>query len=114
MRRWMTPNQWARAIQLTESDGWRDAIGDDGRAITSYQVHPDWLWQWATVLSMEPFLNERWDDFVGRVVLAYATAHVHVDPVELAMRFHLGHVSTPESSDWDQNYADRFNRAAGA
>ncbi len=104
----MTPAQWTETIRQVESGGHANSIGDGGRAFSSYQVHPDWLWQWATTLSIEPKLNERWDDWIGRVVLEFAQFHSAWDPLELAMYFHLGHRSHPDKADWDKAYADRF------
>lgn len=38
------PTKFALAIRLTESQGDPHAYGDGGLALTSYQVHPAWLW----------------------------------------------------------------------
>ncbi len=105
----MNPAAWVRALQLTESDGQLNPpVGDDGRAFSSFQVHVDWLWEWAKRLSIEPLLGEKLESFVGRVVTAFAYYHVNWNAIHLAMYFHLGHPSDPTQPDWDVHYAERF------
>lgn len=111
----MTPIDFATAIGIVESNGNPNSpLGDDGRALGRFQVHPDELWGWATRLTLYPHLSETWDSFVDRVVQRFYTFHVaqSLTPVQIAMCWHLGHISRESDPDWDSGYAARFAAAA--
>jgi hypothetical protein len=103
-------SRFVYAIRQTESGGNPLAIGDDGRAWTSIQCHPPWLWQWASALNVPPRLGESWDAWAIRVLWAFAWHHRAWDPVALAMYFHVGHACQPSDLDWSDDYAARFTR----
>ncbi len=110
----MTPAQFLHVLALTESTDNSEAWGDHGHAVGRWQVHPDWLWGWALHFSLEPLLNEAWDAFIARVIAQFFVWHqAELKPVEIAMKFHLGHESHQGAPDWDDPYAQRFNRYAG-
>ena len=105
----LTPEQFARALALTESNDNPEAWGDAGRAMGRWQVHPDWVWTWAKHYGLEPPLNATWDSFVRSVVAAFANDHLrNMLPDGVAMYFHLGHPNGLERGDWDDDYAQRF------
>lgn len=106
-----TVEQFLDALAMTESGQNAKAWGDNGRAVGRYQVHPDWLWSWAKHYSLQPKVNETWDDFITRVVYIFALDHLSkAEAVRVAMYFHLGHPSLPTSGDWDADYANRFSQ----
>lgn len=110
----MTSAQFVHAIAMTESTDNPETWGDHGHAVGRYQVHPDWLWGWAVKLALAPLLNESWDNFIARVVARFFVWHQdELKPVEIAMKFHLGHESHEASKDWDKPYATRFLKYAG-
>lgn len=110
----MTSAQFVHAIAMTESTDNPEAWGDHGHAIGRYQVHPDWLWGWAVKFSLAPLLNESWDNFIARVVARFFVWHQgELKPVEIAMKFHLGHETHDWEKDWDKPYATRFLKYAG-
>lgn len=109
----LTPEQFVRALALTESDADPEAFGDAGRAEGEWQEHPDWAWGWAHHYGLSPALNETWDSFERRIVIAFATDHLRTKlPQYVAMYFHLGHVCAPFDNDWDDVYAKRFEAFA--
>lgn len=100
------------ALGNTESNNDPNApLGDGGRAAGRYQIHPDWLQTWATHYHLTPALSEPWDDYFTRVVAAFYRDHTAagMSDVHIAMYFHLGHPSIESSTDWDTEYAKRFN-----
>ena len=108
----LTPEQFVRALALTESDADPEAFGDAGRAEGEWQEHPDWTWGWAHHYSLSPALNETWDSFERRVVTAFATDHLrYMTPALVAMYFHLGHMPSEQLGDWDKEYSERFGKA---
>ena len=109
----MTPSQFAQVIEDIESRDNPQAWGDHGRAVGSYQVHPDWLFDHADRYRLRPTLGEKWDDFIARVVCAFAEQFLPVWlPVEVAMAFHEGHHTLASDLDWDAVYASKFHAAA--
>ena len=103
--------QFLDALAMTESGEDAKAWGDNGRAVGRFQVHPDWLWTWAKHYGLQPNLDETWDSFITRVVIAFATDHLsYLSQVEVAMYFHLGHKTIPAHYDWDADYAKRFRQ----
>ena len=98
------PEKFARAIALTESNADPHAYGDNGQALTSFQCHPAWVWQWATKLSISPRVSQTWESWIGDVVIAFYQhcAGLKLTPVEAAMYYHLGHVGK------DDSYGNRF------
>lgn len=105
----MTPLQFALALRMTESDDDPRAFGDAGLAITSYQVHPCWLWDQIKRFELRPGLSESWDEWIQVYVLAfYAAAAGDGAPVNEAMHFHLGHPAKVTDPDWDIEYSARF------
>lgn len=106
--------QIVEAIAIIESDNNPFVkLGDHGRALGRFQVHPDWLWQYAQSTARSPQLNETWDSFIAEIVTRFVLRYLNtgLSPVEVAMRFHLGHVSHPDRDNWDIVYADKFNEA---
>ena len=109
----MTPFEFAHRIAVVESNNNPNApLGDDGRALGRFQVHPDWLFDWSTNYHITPHLMETWDSFVIRVVEAFYQSHTTMMDVEIAMYFHLGHPCKSTDSDWDKDYAERFTTAS--
>lgn len=104
----ITSEQFASVLAEVESRGNWQAWGDEGRAMGRWQVHPDWLWGWSKRYQLQPVLDETWDSFVMRVVVAFARDHLlsGMSPVSVAMYFHLGH-----EGDYDRDYAVRFQEA---
>ena len=102
------PARFVYAIRQTESHGDPNALGDDGRAFTSIQCHPPWLWQWASALNLPPRLGETWDEFACRVLAAFAARHAGWPSAELAMYYHKGHPIGVGGYGWDSSYANRF------
>lgn len=111
----MSPDQFATAIGIVESNGDSDVpLGDDGRALGRWQIHPDEMWTWAKRLTLAPQVNETWDSFVGRLIKGFYSFHTvqTLTDVQIAMTWHLGHISREDSPDWDLAYADKFRNAA--
>lgn len=106
--------QFAHTIAVIESNDNPNApLGDAGRALGRYQVHPDWVWTQCRRLVTAPILNETWDSFIVRLVEGFYQLYSPAMPdVEVAMFFHLGHHAHPTDGDWDTHYAARFNAAA--
>lgn len=104
--------QFSELISRVESNHNPHAYGDGGRALTSYQVHPAWLFEWTFKLRVSPRVNDTWDEFVARVIDVFA---VHVFGLGLtvtegAMYFHLGHITFATSPDWDHAYAEKVEK----
>ena len=111
----MTPQAFATAIGIVESNGNPNApLGDGGRAIGRFQMHPDEMWTWARRLSIAPAANETWDSFIGRIVQAFYTFHCSeaLTDVQIAMTYHIGHILRENSPEWDLGYAEKFSNAA--
>ena len=111
----VTPLAFATAIGLVESNGNPNSkLGDDGRALGRFQVHPDECWGWAKRLSLAPQLSETWDSFVERIVEGFYSFHTDqgLTAIQTAMTWHIGHIVREESPDWDLGYASRFVDAA--
>ena len=88
-------------------------LGDGGRALGRFQVHPDWVWTQCSRFGMKPELNETWDAFVTRLVVAFFNHYaLSMDDLGVAMYFHLGHRTDPTAPDWDAPYAERFQTYA--
>lgn len=110
----MNREEFAHALWFTEANGRLFDWGDHGLAMGAYQQHPSWLWDWAHTLKLSPTVDESWNHFEGRLVRAFFDWHKEeLTPVEVAMKFHLGHESHASNKDWDADYAARFNRYAG-
>lgn len=103
---------FSELIARVESHKNPRAFGDGGRALTSYQVHPAWLFEWAIKLRVSPQINDTWDEFVARVIDIFAV-HAYslgLTAVEAAMYFHLGHITfRTKSPDWDNDYAEKVD-----
>ena len=107
-----TVDSFLHALALTESDDNPNApLGDHGRALGRWQVHPDWLDEWSTHYRLTPVLSETWDSYIARVVGSFYCDHAPrgFSDVQVAMHFHLGHPALEGSADWDKQYADRFS-----
>jgi len=107
----MDPDTFAEILGLVESDGNPNAkLGDGGRAFGRWQVHPDWVFEWALRLKVTPKLNELWDDFMRRLIKAFYNFpfHLKLQPIEVAMTFHIGHITHVGQPNWDDDYATRF------
>lgn len=109
----MTPEKFLLALRCTESNNDPHAFGDAGKALTSMQVHPAWLWDQIQRFKLRPVPGETWEDWVGRYVMAFYIANTNVlSDVEVIMYFHKGHITDPAQDDWDRAYADRFSMFA--
>jgi len=109
----MTTHQFVDILGATESDGWRYAWGDDGRAIGRFQAHPSWVWQFAHRYQIVPALDATWDQWVAQLVgLFFDEYSKSARPIEVAMHFHVGHECGNAHRDWDIEYAQRFVRRA--
>ena len=107
----MTPDQFTYALGIVESSNNPNApLGDAGRALGRYQCHPDFVWQWAHRLGLAPQLNETWDSFLTRLVVAFYNFHApqNLTDVQIAMTFHEGHITREGDPSWDAGYALRF------
>jgi len=109
----MTASDFARVISQIESDGRPDAIGDSGQAITSYQAHPCWTYEWGLALGIIPGLRDTWESYVGALVAAFFRHQIRIrPPIQIAMFFHVGHACKAGDVSWDAAYAARFVAAA--
>ena len=115
----MTPQQFTKALGLTESQGKIEQWGDDTHgtkpplAMGRFQIHPAWLWDHTRTEEAKPADLESWDSWIERLITAfYRKYHVALPDDILAMWFHLGHRSYTDSTDWDSKYAERFNEYA--
>ena len=107
----MDANKFAEALADTEGGPATSSWPDGGRALGPWQVHPDAFYSWLRMTGVQPALNETWDNYVCRLVERMFDQLIpNHTPTEIAMRWHLGHWSTPGAPDWDQEYADRFER----
>lgn len=100
--------RWAKALAQVESGEKDSAWGDHGFACGCWQMHPafvhdympehetDWRCSWHTLFVRT--LHNFWFRQGGVV---------GINPLTLAMRFHLG-VSAVKEGQWDQAYAERF------
>lgn len=105
----MTPAQFSHVLGLVESSGNEYAWGDSGRALGRFQVHPAWLFEAATRYAIQPTVDDTWDIFVERVVLAFFASNIiNSNPLKVAMHFHRGHEVEPSDPDWDVLYSGRF------
>ena len=120
----MTTEQFLHCLALTETGDIpvielphnRQAalLGDAGRAIGRFQVHPDWIHTQEVAFGLQPIVNETWDSFVTRLVISFFNRHIQsMTEQEVAMYFHLGHHALPTDADWDAGYAERFQGFAG-
>ena len=111
----MTPSNFATAIAIVESGNRSNPpMGDDGRAIGRYQMHPDWVMEWAVRLKLFPLLGETWDSFFTRLIQGYYTYHIGqgLTALEAAVSFHVGHICHEGDDTWDAQYAKDFAAAA--
>lgn len=106
--------RFVHALAMTESGNNTNApLGDNGRAMGRFQVHPDWVFTFSSAYHLSPMLGETWDSFITRIVRAFYQEHVikyGMTAEEIAMAFHIGHIVKADSSDWDVAYAERFHR----
>jgi hypothetical protein len=111
----LTVEEWIDALGKTESNSAPNApLGDGGRAMGRWQVHPDWLWGWASHYGILPKLSETWDEFVRRILERFAYDHLGwLGDVRSAMYFHIGHIAKETDPSWDKDYAKRFSNFAG-
>ncbi len=107
-----TVDQFLDALAQVESSNDPHAWGDDDRAVGTWQVHIDRLWSEAKRWGLEPKLDERFNDFVRRVLTAmYSDLVGSYMAVEIAMYWHLGHWVQPGEWGWDIQYEQKFNDA---
>jgi hypothetical protein len=125
--------RFAQALALTEShDGeisWgdpKDATGASSGVIAGdpytrpgrqfmacgrWQMHPAWFLEW-----YDPAISVSWSwDQAFRAALQKfwnAMQSLKLEPHHAAMAFHLG-MSAYQRGEWDQTYADRFQRFWG-
>lgn len=109
----MTPDKFALALRMTESDNNPRAYGDGGLALTSYQVHPAWVWDQLQFKPPAPRVGDSWENWIYLLVVRfYERWSPYLRDVEVAMYYHRGHYVKPGAADWDQDYADRFSMFA--
>lgn len=112
----MTAEQFKLVLRQTESDNNPRAYGDGGLALTSYQVHPAWVWDQLAKYGpvAMPKIGDSWEQWIGLLVaLFFARALGETSSeVEIAMWFHRGHHIGPRDERWDRKYADRFSMFA--
>ena len=110
----MTTQQFATVVGIVESNGDPNSpLGDHGRALGRFQIHPDEMWAWANRLALAPELGETWDSFIERIVEGFYTFHTaRLAPIEVAMTWHIGHITKEGDPDWDASYAAKFNAAS--
>lgn len=112
----MTPANFAKAVALVESDDRSNPpMGDDGRALGRYQMHPDFVAEWAVKLKVTPTLGETWDSYFGRLIQQYFSFRTGqgLTAVQAAVSYHRGHICKENDADWlDDDYAARFADAA--
>lgn len=80
-------------------------------------MHPAFLMEWATDCKIFPTVNETLYSWQMRIAAAFCDYHQKrgFSDVEIAVLYHLGHLSSPDQPDWnDENYPERFTRAAAA
>lgn len=105
----MTPQQFALALAICESQNDDRAYGDDGLALTAWQVHPAWVYDRMHTRNIIPQVRESWRSWVMRMVEDFFEVRSSsLDPLHIAMTFHLGHQATEDAPDWDRAYAARF------
>ncbi len=106
----MTTQEFLHCLAMTESNDNPNAhLGDAGRALGRWQVHPDWIHTQEIRFGLQPALNETWDSFITRLVTAFFDHYIQsMGEQEVAMYFHLGHRTLPTGADWDAAYAERF------
>ena len=110
-----TVAQCIQALANAESGDDPEAWGDDRRALGTYQCHADRAITEARRLNLWPLLNERWDDWVGRIVLRIFTDELpRWSPVAVAMYWHLEKWLTPDMPGWDVRYASDYLSALAA
>jgi hypothetical protein len=108
----MTAEQFRDVIASIESADKPQAWGDNGCAIGLYQAHPAWVFRFSRALNVEPSANETWNSWIGRIILAFFGIHFpKVEPILLAMYYHVGHIVYPYDKEWDHDYAARFTAA---
>ena len=91
----VNPDDFAHAIAIVESgDNPNAPLGDHGRALGRYQMHPDFMWDWCKRLNIHPELNETWDSFQYRLILRHYSFYSGqgLTDVQCAMSFHEGHL----------------------
>lgn len=107
-----TADQFLKALAVVESSDDPEAWGDNGQAMGRWQVHPARLWQEAHLYQATPNLRETWDQLVARILRAMFTHLIEsFEPDQIAMYWHVGHMTNVGTDDWDTKYAARFNAA---
>ncbi len=112
----MNPTErFLHALAVTESNDNPDApFGDCGRAVGRYQAHPDWVVTFMSAYEMKPIIGDSWDTFVAKLISKFYEIHTekyNLNPEEVAMTYHIGHIVHPSSTDWDVEYANKFRDA---
>lgn len=110
----MTAAEFLKVLGETESgDNPNARLGDNGRALGRFQVHPDWVWTQCRRFGLQPALDETWDSFITRLVIEFFNHNVSLmDDLSVAMYFHIGHHVAPTETAWDGPYAERFQTFA--
>lgn len=105
------PSQFLKALAITESNDNPAAWGDQGLAMGRWQVHPAWVWDHLCKTGLFPAVRESWNSWIERGIMYFVQLYsVRFTPRELAMSFHLGHLSHLGDRDWDTAYDARFVR----
>jgi hypothetical protein len=110
----MTTKDFLYCLGMTESrDDPNAPLGDGGRALGRFQIHPDWMDTQEKRFGIRPELNEPWDSFMTRLVTAFYEHYViTMEAIDVAMYFHEGHRVLQGTADWDTGYAERFQTYA--
>jgi hypothetical protein len=106
----MTTKDFLYCLGSTESrDDPNAPLGDGGRALGRFQWHPDAVWTNCRRFGIQPTLNEPWDSFLTRIVVAFYEHFIpSMEADEVAMYFHMGHRVQRTDTDWDAGYQQRF------
>ena len=112
----MTVQHFVYALGKVESNNTPyGAFGDGGRAMGQWQIHPDARDTYQRLLGINATLGETWDSYIYRLVTLFYFhySQLGLSVPEVAMTWHLGHISHESDADWDVSYNDRFLVALG-
>ena len=111
----MTPANFAKAIAVVESgDRSNPPLGDDGRALGRYQMHPDSSGSGRRISKQCLRLSETWDAYFTRLIQQYFGYRTGqgLTAIQAAVSFHVGHIVREDDPTWDAQYASDFTDAA--
>jgi hypothetical protein len=94
------------ALRIVESSGSQSItlIGDQGRALGPWQIHPDFLAQW-----YHPVVGDTWLEAMEKAATGCVQHYVDegLTPFDVAQIFHLGYAGWRDGGP-DKNYGSRF------